>query len=50
MCSLAREQYPGASQQNIANYFSLLWGKPIGRHCGGDKKKNGTRHVKVRNG
>jgi hypothetical protein len=24
-----REQYPGASQQNITNYFTLLWGIPI---------------------
>jgi hypothetical protein len=31
-----REQYPGANQQNIANYFSLLWGKPISRCCIGD--------------
>jgi hypothetical protein len=29
------EQYPGASQ-NILNYFSLLWGKPISWQCVGD--------------
>jgi hypothetical protein len=29
-----REQNPGAGQQNIANDFSLLWGKPpISRRC-----------------
>jgi hypothetical protein len=28
MCAY-KEQYTGASQQNIPNYFSLLWGKPI---------------------
>lgn len=31
-----KEQYPGASQQNIANYFSVLWDKPISRRCVGD--------------
>jgi hypothetical protein len=30
------EQYPGASQQNIGKYFSLLWEKPIDRRCVGD--------------
>jgi hypothetical protein len=36
-------------QQNIANYFFLLWGKPIHQSAlknGGEK----TRHVKVWNG
>lgn len=28
MCAY-EEQYPGSSQQRIANYFSHLWGKPI---------------------
>jgi hypothetical protein len=32
-----KEQYPGASQQNIANYYySILWGKPLSQHCIGD--------------
>jgi hypothetical protein len=31
-----KEEYPGASQQNISNYFSLLWGKPISWRCVGD--------------
>jgi hypothetical protein len=25
---MCKEQYPGARQQNIANYFSFLWHKP----------------------
>jgi hypothetical protein len=29
-----KEQYPGASQQNIDKYFSLVWSKPISQHCG----------------
>jgi hypothetical protein len=28
-----KEQHPGASQINFANYFSLLWGKPISWCC-----------------
>jgi hypothetical protein len=28
-----KEQYPGASQQNIANYFSILWSSPIRQFC-----------------
>jgi hypothetical protein len=31
-----KEQHPGASQQNTANYFSLLWGKPTSQRCVGD--------------
>jgi hypothetical protein len=31
-----KEQNPSASQQNIADYFSQLWGKPISRRCVGD--------------
>jgi hypothetical protein len=30
------EQYSGASQQNITNYFSFLWGKLIIWLCVGD--------------
>jgi hypothetical protein len=33
---LVRLLYLGASQQNIVNYFSTLWGKPIRRRCTGD--------------
>jgi hypothetical protein len=41
----------GASQQNIANYFSLLWGTLISLRCVRDilseKKRNGRmKHVK----
>jgi hypothetical protein len=38
-----KEQYLGANQQNIANYFSLSWGKTISRRCDADivsKKKS----------
>lgn len=31
-----KKQYPGASQTKFANYFSLLWCKPISWHCIGD--------------
>ncbi|XP_021916826.1 tigger transposable element-derived protein 6-like [Zootermopsis nevadensis] len=31
-----KERYPCASQQNIANHFSRLWGKPLSRRCVGD--------------
>jgi hypothetical protein len=31
-----KEQYPSASQQNIAHCFSLLWGIPTTHRCVGD--------------
>jgi hypothetical protein len=34
--SAYRDQFPAASQQNIANRFSVLWDKPISQHCVGD--------------
>jgi hypothetical protein len=30
-----KEHYPSASQQNSANYFRLLWGKPFSWCCVG---------------
>jgi hypothetical protein len=33
---LYKEQHTGSSQQNIANYFFLLCGKPISRRCPGN--------------
>jgi hypothetical protein len=35
MCT-CKEQYPGASQQNTANYLSHLLGKHISQHSVGD--------------
>jgi hypothetical protein len=35
-----KEQYPGASQQNIANSVSLLWGKPTSWCCVVDILRN----------
>jgi hypothetical protein len=35
-----KEQYPDASQQNIINYFSILWGKPTSQNCAGDTRIN----------
>jgi hypothetical protein len=31
-----KEQYCAARQQNVANNFSLLWGKPVSQLCVGD--------------
>jgi hypothetical protein len=42
-----KEQYPSASQHNIATDFSLWWGKPIIQRCVGDiliKKKVSIYH------
>jgi hypothetical protein len=40
-----KEQYPGASQQNIANCFSHLWGKPI---LVVEKRNRRTKQVRVK--
>jgi hypothetical protein len=32
VCS-CKEQYPDASQRNIAKHFSILWDKPISLRC-----------------
>jgi hypothetical protein len=32
----ACKEYSGANQQNIADCFSLLWGKPTSQHCARD--------------
>jgi hypothetical protein len=32
-----RDQFPVASQQNIAKHFSVLWDNPIWRRCIGEK-------------
>jgi hypothetical protein len=46
-----KEQYPGASQQSIANYFTHLWGKTIHqlalcRYILSEKKEMRTKTVK----
>jgi hypothetical protein len=49
-----REQYSATRQQNIANNFSLLWGKTISWHCVGDilreKRNGGMKRMEMRKG
>jgi hypothetical protein len=35
MCAY-KEQFSGASRQNIVSYFPNLWEKPVSWHCVGD--------------
>jgi hypothetical protein len=37
-----RDQFPATSQQNIANHFCVLWGKPFSHRSIGDvhREKN----------